>query len=380
MEYDCHKNPVLLLPQTDAVDRIIIDSGATMHMFCNASLTKNIRATEGVIRFGTDGITVPIIGIGGYRILVIGEVIYAPSLNINIISVSALDSCNYESTFGEGRCTTYDRCTGMTLFTGTEINGLYYLDEIYVHMLYGDTQLVTYLQKHGVKYETDNIRMDCSDLELSDTIRSEYIEPNDIKSAESDIDLDDEIDWMKFSNPQFDNSNETNEYMNVADADFLRIAAKFIETDDLNPLEILHKKMGHISEGAIKRALSENLVIDSEYTYNDIKDEHIRLCFECMKGRMKAFPRDPVTHDNWKTMEKIAIDFKGPFSIQSYHKKRGVMLISDYSSNFVYAYIVRTKAESVDALKEFHRTIVERYGYKVKVLQSDADCFFKGKK
>ena len=121
-------------------------------------------------------------------------------------------------------------------------------------------------------------------------------------------------------------------------------------------------------------------MIDSEYTYNDIKDEHIRLCFECMKGRMKAFPRDPVTHDNWKTMEKIAINFKGPFSIQSYHKKRGVMLISDYSSNFVYAYIVRTKAESLDALKEFYRTIVERYGYNVKVLQSDADCFFKGKK
>ena len=52
---------------------------------------------------------------------------------------------------------------------------------------------------------------------------------------------------MKFSNPQLDNSNGTNEYMNVADADLLRIAAKFIETDDLYPLEILNKKMGHIS-------------------------------------------------------------------------------------------------------------------------------------
>ena len=377
--YDCHINPALFLVNNVASDRVIIDSGATMHMFCNADLMKMMRKTEGMIKLGTDGISVPVKGIGSSNINVIDEVLFAPGLNMNILSVAALDNRGYQSTFGKGICTIYCRSSMSILLTGTEHNGLFYLDELYVQILFGETNLLSYLKNSGILTNFGYKRYGDDPEEDTGPEETEVVEPEERSDDEIDDD-DDDIDWNKFDSVENYKDEYIEESMNSVTADLFRNAARYIESDNLNALEILHKKMGHASEGSIKRALKEELINDCEYCYNDIKDLSIRTCFECMKGRMKAFPRNPTTRDNWNTMEKIAIDFKGPFSIQSYHKKRGVMLISDYSSNYVYAYMVRTKAESVDALKEFHRSIVSKYGYTVKVLQSDADCIFKGKK
>ena len=46
----------------------------------------------------------------------------------------------------------------------------------------------------------------------------------------------------------------------------------------------------------------------------------------------------------------------------------------------MYAYPVRTKGESLDALKDFNVNIVKKYNFKIKTLQSDADCIFKAKR
>ena len=120
-------------------------------------------------------------------------------------------------------------------------------------------------------------------------------------------------------------------------------------------------------------------MIESVYD-NDIKSMEIRPCFDCMMGRMRALPSGESTHHDWGVMEKIAIDYKGPFSIQSTRKKKGVMLISDYYSNFVHAYPVRLKSEAVEALEDFFIKFVHKYDYKIKVLQSDADCIFMSKR
>ena len=197
--------------------------------------------------------------------------------------------------------------------------------------------------------------------------------------TEDSFDSDDEIFAIKCNYLNTFGTDCNNEDSSINDMD-CEVAEQLEPIAKPNAIEILHRKWGHLSEGGIKRALKENMVKQSDFSYNEIKDMKLKPCFECMKGRMKALPHGHTTNHNWTTMQKIAIDFKGPFAVQSYHKKKGVMLISDYASNFVYAYLVRTKSESVEALEDFQRKIVKRYGYTTLILQSDADCIFTSKR
>ena len=54
----------------------------------------------------------------------------------------------------------------------------------------------------------------------------------------------------------------------------------------LNPLEILHKRWGHLSEKAIKWAIKHNKVTGAKVSYDDIKDLTMRVCIDCERGRM----------------------------------------------------------------------------------------------
>ena len=385
----CYIEPAKLNASSEASSRVILDSGATMHMFSNRRMMKTVRTAGGQIKLGTDNVDIPIRGIGNTNIHVVQKVLYAPELNTNIISISAIDALGYKTVFSSGVCTIISDYDKSILMTGYMANGLYYLDDLYVNCLYGDSYLYAFMNEHDIDFkitagrETGKLKNvpvpegEPEELKSTGPVSSNA---NAIAEDEDNINLDDEINWDEMYQ---DPDDEVNYYMGttcVEDEHLHQVAARYTESEGINKMEIMHKLLGHMSEGMIKIALGKGLIKGAPYTLEELRGHEFRNCYECMRGRMKARPREPTSKDDWKTMEKIAIDYKGPFSIESYHKKKGVMLISDYESNFVYAYPVRTKGESLDALKDFNVNIVKKYNFKMKTLQSDADCIFKAKR
>jgi hypothetical protein len=91
--------------------------------------------------------------------------------------------------------------------------------------------------------------------------------------------------------------------------------------------------LGHIS---ISNKLIEGLNINDK----DIKDGKIDFCYDCMRGKMKADPSGSSTEHQrpWKLFEKVAVDYKGPYSIHSYHHHNGFYLFPDYYSDYIWVY------------------------------------------
>ena len=107
------------------------------------------------------------------------------------------------------------------------------------------------------------------------------------------------------------------------------------------------------------------------YTWEQVKDLHLGPCLHCQKGIMKARRAGVVTEHAWDTMEKLALDYKGPFPVLSYNHYNGFYLISDYASNFIMAYLVRSKKEIIECVKKFMADYVRAHNRLTLVLQCD---------
>jgi hypothetical protein len=91
-------------------------------------------------------------------------------------------------------------------------------------------------------------------------------------------------------------------------------------THGLNPLEVLHVMLGHISEKYIKHLIRNNLVNGAGYTYADIKDLSLPLCKTCILAKSKRQPV-PASVSNvvYGPLEYICSDIVGPITPQSRH-------------------------------------------------------------
>jgi hypothetical protein len=72
----------------------------------------------------------------------------------------------------------------------------------------------------------------------------------------------------------------------------------------------------------------------------------------------------------WKMFDKVSVDYKGPYSVHSYNHYNGFFLFSDYYSDYVWVYLVKSKTEFLKTLKSFYNV---RYKVELKVLQGDFD-------
>jgi hypothetical protein len=151
-----------------------------------------------------------------------------------------------------------------------------------------------------------------------------------------------------------------------------------IPKDNLNPLERLHLQLGHMSKSNILKLITNDPKLTS-FSIHDIGRYNMRPCLSCLQGRMKASPREPTTQHRHGILEKVAMDYKGPFKVHSIHGNTGFILISDYASDFLYVEPVKSKAEAPTVFKRFLRDIATRYNFKVLILQADFDKVTRGK-
>ena len=104
---------------------------------------------------------------------------------------------------------------------------------------------------------------------------------------------------------------------------------------------MLHRRWGYASEESIKRALRLDAVIGANMEYNEIKDTHLSNCYDCRKGRMRRFVHNPVTTRIYNVLEKLNIDFKGPFRTKTIHGETGFFLFVDQLSGYLRPYLIR---------------------------------------
>jgi histone deacetylase 1/2 len=141
----------------------------------------------------------------------------------------------------------------------------------------------------------------------------------------------------------------------------------------------IHHKLGHISMSKLKLAVKNELIDGLNMSDIDMKKGKIDFCYDCMRGKMKADPSgDSTEHQHeWKMFEKIAVDYKGPYSIHSYHHYNGFYLFSDYYTDYVWVYLVKSKSEFIKALRAFYEQHNVLYKVELKVLQGDFDTMHK---
>jgi hypothetical protein len=74
-----------------------------------------------------------------------------------------------------------------------------------------------------------------------------------------------------------------------------------------NILDVMHVRLGHMSERNIKTAVKNHLFNGCNITYNDIKDFKLRMCYTCQMGRMHAFRRPGVTNHKYEPLDFISL-------------------------------------------------------------------------
>ncbi len=94
----------------------------------------------------------------------------------------------------------------------------------------------------------------------------------------------------------------------------------------LNLLDVMHIRLGHMSEAKIKQAVRDNLYIGCPITYDQIKDLKLQTCYTCQMGRMRAANRNKTLNQNYKPFECLAVDYKGPLEPRTVHQNTGFYL------------------------------------------------------
>ena len=142
-----------------------------------------------------------------------------------------------------------------------------------------------------------------------------------------------------------------------------------------NKLEILHHRWGHASEHAIKTTLMNKAVLGAGATYEQIKDLKLGFCQHCYEGKMTELPTHQQSLSQWNVLEKICVDYKGPFPVQTYDGKTGMLLFVDQRSSYTKAYLVESKTELLDCLKDFVN-LIGKVNKKCRAFQTDTEKTF----
>jgi hypothetical protein len=409
--------------------RLIVDSGASTHMIPYIIMLCKLRSARGNVVLGNKQ-RLPIAGISDTNISNITEVLYVPSLSIGVLSVGKFDRDGCTTTLGGGVGIVRDKDGEVVLTCTLARDGLYDVDPLYMNWLVGCDRNVY----HNVSQQILDSHSNTSNTILVDAC----VKPSERVNSD-DVTVQDKYPEGSDHNVEIDNSEEAlvnssimdntvhdmdttkyqevrpegkvpmgvvvrnndiplsvhnysvmpvlNQYSNTSMVECLHVECdpnyylhQGTSSVGLTPKEVLHRQWGHISEAAIENILRHHLVEGCPYRYEDIKNEKMRVCFECLEGRMRAKSSDPVTDHDWKPLEKVAVDFKGYFTKKSTRGHRGFMLYVDYKTNHCYPRFVKSKAEHVASMKDYKVYIVGKYNKTWKTLQSDSESIFKSKR
>ena len=128
----------------------------------------------------------------------------------------------------------------------------------------------------------------------------------------------------------------------------------------LNQLQWLHVRLGHAHEHQIKMMVKYGINLGTKVTYDEIKDLHLGECDTCMKCKMRAFALPlSISRRIYEVFEFLSCDHipfsktvggvQRSFSIRGY---TGIILFADRATGKIFNYLVRSKSEWLQCLKD----------------------------
>lgn len=362
--------------------RVAMDSGATGHMFPCKELFLTLRSTRGNVSLGDKTKQIEIIGVGNTRLNCIDNALYVPQLRFGIISIPQLDLGGCKTNIENGIMEVRNKY-GSVILTGTLVDNLYFLDDKYLQVLNSNSSTVLttvakltkrkrqYLNKIEASkklvveelpkpsYQEMLLPPDSKEMEIGG--KEENILPNSENSVK-------DVGKAKSSSQAPSNSVD----IEVRGSNPNRLAST---TTGMTPLQILHRRWGHINERAIKQALKYNSVRGAQFKYEQIRGAKLPVCFDCQTGRMQlTIPHNPMP-GVYKTLEKVGIDYKGQFPVVVYGGKTGFYLLCDHESRYGAVYLTKNKSMKtlLSILDDFNKRVVKFYGHTWKYLQADSE-------
>ena len=347
--------------------------------------------------------TLSIMGIGDTSMDDISDVLDVAGLLIGILSVSRFDKIQFRTEFFNGKGNVYDVHGQLVLTTTLQSDGMYLVDPEYVeYLMTGSSSGIEQMRR-----QVSSVSVHCSETEevlhnewpmkLSEgvsnpsdiigdsthTKQMKVVQPwtlnsingtstNDCKELSTIPVSDDENHPSSIPTTTTTLDGKTHSTGDMNKAHGANTNDNIYNSIGLNPLDILHRQMGHMGAARIKSMLKEGAIKGCKYTWKSIKDLELGPCNDCMMGRMRAKPEGKTTDHDWKPLEKIAIDYKGDFARRAVGDYRGFMLLVDYATNWVHADLVKSKSEHTRVLQDFKINYTLKYNKMWKVLQSDS--------
>ncbi|GKA97705.1 putative ribonuclease H-like domain-containing protein [Tanacetum coccineum] len=137
-----------------------------------------------------------------------------------------------------------------------------------------------------------------------------------------------------------------------------------------------HRRLGHINFKNINKLVKDNLVrgLPTKHFEND------QTCVACLKGKQHgASCKFKVLNQITKPLFMLNMDLFGPTFVSSLMHKKYCLVVTDDFSRFTWVFILTTKDETSEILKNFIKEIENLVDKKVKIIRSDNGTQFKNK-
>ncbi|KRX38752.1 Retrovirus-related Pol polyprotein from transposon TNT 1-94 [Trichinella murrelli] len=128
-----------------------------------------------------------------------------------------------------------------------------------------------------------------------------------------------------------------------------------------------HRRMGHIDPEAIRKLNREQLANSIDIRKCDAEND----CEICLTGKMTLTPFTKVANRAKKQIELIHSDICGPMPTATPSDHRYMMTLIDDYSRFTVVYLLKTKDEAVDRIKDYVATLHTKFGRNPATLRTD---------
>ena len=130
--------------------------------------------------------------------------------------------------------------------------------------------------------------------------------------------------------------------------------------------DLWHRRLGHISEGAMSTMIREDLALGVRF-----KPEKLKFCDVCVLGRHCREPFNGARDRATRPLERIHSDVCGPIDTPSWEGHRYFVSFIDDQSHFAVVYLLRKKSEVFEKFKEFSAMVTAMFGTKISKLTID---------
>ena len=135
-----------------------------------------------------------------------------------------------------------------------------------------------------------------------------------------------------------------------------------------------HKRLGHLSEIAMKKMIQDQLV-----TGLNLHNCSVEFCGNCAQGKLSKTKFPTGSHRTSKPLELVHMDLCGPMETLTPTKNRYFMVLVDDATRFTHVSLLKRKEEAFAYLKTFKALVENFHDLKIKAIQSDNGGEFTSK-